>query len=213
MDPRRFDALAKGLAPGLPRRRLLRRAGASAALFALGRSRPAAGQDEGETPEEGGRVVPLACEPCFCDAGGCECCLSGVTGGGGVRTAAGDAQLVLFASRLEEGSTDAAGFVRWFMPEEGDRGLTLESVGPIAYGLPDSREDREREIRGSMRANGEGGHPFVLRLLDAGPDALGEDTADLIVGDPTTDAGFAYEGGGRLVGGDLQLLGGVGPFP
>lgn len=88
-----------------------------------------------------------------------------------MRTAAGDAQFVLFASRLEEGSTSAAGFVRWFMPDEGSDGLTLESVGPIAYGRPEGEDERVREIRGAMHANGEGEHPFVLRLFDAGPEA------------------------------------------
>jgi hypothetical protein len=206
MDPRRFDALAKALAGGLPRRRLLRRLGGGlAALTALGAHRPTAAQEQGEER----RTVQLACEPCFCTDDRCDCCLIGITGGGVVQTPGGEAQLVLFASRLEAGTTAAAGFVRWILPGEGSESLTLESVGPIAY--EDVADDeRAREVRGTMQANGSGEHPFVLRLHDAGPDAAGQDTAALSVGDQAADD-FSYDGDGPLVGGDLQLLGSVAP--
>ncbi len=210
MDPRRFDALAKALAGGLPRRRLLRRLGGGlAALTALGAPRPTAAQEQGEER----RTVQLACEPCFCTDDRCDCCLIGITGGGVVQTADGEAQLVLFASRLQEGAADAAGFVRWMLPGGDTEALTLESVGPIAY--EDVADDeRAREVRGTMQANGSGEHPFRLRLIDAGPDAVGQDTAALSVGDAAGDssAGFTYEGEGTLVGGDLQLLGAVAPI-
>ena len=205
MDPRRFDAFAKALAGALPRRRLLGRLGGLATLTALGRPAPAAAQDQAEET----RTVQLACEPCFCADDGCECCLIGITGGGVVRTAGGEAQLVLFASRLEAGATAAAGFVRWILPGDGSESLTLESVGPIAY--EDVADvERVREVRGTMQANGAGEHPFLLRLRDAGPDAVGQDTAALTVGDQTTDD-FSYDGDGPLVGGDLQLLASVAP--
>ena len=210
MDPRRFDAFTKALAGGLPRRRVLRRIGGGlVGLLALGGPGAATAQEE----DEEGRSITLACEPCFCDASGCQCCLSGITGGGVVRTADGNAQLVLFASRIEEGSSRAAGFVRWILPGPENEQLSLESVGPIAYDQP-SEEERAREIRGTMQANGAGDHPFVLRLVDAGPDAVGQDTASLAVGDQTADgggSGFGYTGEGNLVGGDLQLLGSVAP--
>ena len=211
MDFRRFDSLTKALAGGLPRRRLLRRLGATGlgALLALRAGRAPAAQEETNT-------VALPCAPCNCDADRCDCCLLGVTGGGVVRTPTGDANLVLFATEL--GTADpnqAAGFVRWVDPAfEGD-GITLESVGAVTY-FPVPGQEGVREVRGTMRANGEGEHPFVLRVVDAGPDALGQDTAALAVGDRAaeggTTSGFGYAADGTLVGGDIQLLSDVAPI-
>ena len=134
------------------------------------------------------------------------------TGGGVVETEAGPAQVVLFASRLEEGDPGAAGFVRWIatVPEP----ITLESVGPITYEVTDE-DSGKRTIRGTMQANGDGSFPFVLLLNDAGPDAIGEDTVDLAVGASVEDSGsrdFGYDATGSLTGGDLQLLGSVAPI-
>jgi len=213
MDHRRFDALAKALAAGLPRRRLLRRAGAG--LAALLAASPTAAAAQTPAAARKGRKVEILCRPCLCEGDDCECCLVGVTGGGVVRTATGEAQIVLFASRLEDGSPRAAGFVRWIDPAAEGGEITLESVGPIAY--DDELEEKQaREVRGTMQANGAGEHPFVLRLVDAGPDAPGQDTAALAVGDRLADAaptGFGYQAEGPLIGGDLQLLGTVGPIP
>jgi hypothetical protein len=131
MPARTIDLLAKALAHGLPRRGLLQRAcGGAAAALALRQKPGLAAQDEG------GRTVQLRCEPCFCVGDDCECCLSGITGGGVVGTAAGDVQFVLFASVVGEGTSQAAGFVRWLLPSAPDGQGTLESVGPLAYEEP-----------------------------------------------------------------------------
>jgi hypothetical protein len=131
-----------------------------------------------------------------------------------VETAAGDVQFVLFASVVGEGSSQAAGFVRWLLPSASNGQGALESVGPLAYEEP---QQQERVLRGTMRVDGSGAHPFVLRLVDAGPGAIGEDTAALLVGTrAATDganSGFSYEGEGRLVASDLQLLSDVAPVP
>ncbi|CAA9552714.1 MAG: hypothetical protein AVDCRST_MAG19-966 [uncultured Thermomicrobiales bacterium] len=216
MDARRFDALTRAVAARLPRRRLLRRlAGGLTALLA---GAPTAARGQGLPGASAGEVgtVELMCRPCLCDGDDCECCLVGITGGGVVRTAAGEAQVVLFASRIEDGSPRAAGFVRWIDPAADGGEIAFESVGPIAYD-DDPEDERAREVRGTMLANGDGEHPFLLRLRDAGPDAVGQDTASLTVGDRLADAaaptGFGYEAEGPLVGGDLQLLGTVGPVP
>ena len=207
MHPGRFDALTRSLASGLPRRGLLRGlSGSVAALLVARGGRRAAAQESAGT-------IEIACQPCFCDASGCDCCLSGITGGGVVETEAGPAQVVLFASRLEEGDPGAAGFVRWIatVPEP----ITLESVGPITYEVTDE-DSGKRTIRGTMQANGDGSFPFVLLLNDAGPDAIGEDTVDLAVGASVEDSGsrdFGYDATGSLTGGDLQLLGSVAPIP
>ena len=204
-----IDTLAKALAHGLPRRGLLRRAGGGvAAALSLRHQSGLAAQDET------GRTVQLRCEPCWCVGDDCECCLTGITGGGVVQTADGDVQLVLFASVVREGSPQAAGFVRWLLPVVAGGQSTLESVGPLAYEEP---FPQERVLRGTMQVDGSGGHPFVLRLVDAGPGAIGEDTAALLVGTrAATDGantGFSYEGAGKLVAGDLQLLSDVAPVP
>jgi hypothetical protein len=131
-----------------------------------------------------------------------------------VRTTTGDATLVLFATQLaDDAPQEAAGFVRWLDPNiEG--GLSLESVGQIAYDWPEG-EQQMRNVRGIMTVNGQGEQPFVLEVFDAGPDRVGEDAARLLVGDSTGDggsSGFSYEAAGTLVGGDLQLLSTVAPI-
>ena len=241
MDHRRFDALTRAFADRLPRRRLLGRLGGSglAAMAALrsggnrsaaqrGYETPAAAEEptaeptqppvtratEGATraAEGRGRKVEVFCEECNCDGDECECCLSGITGGGAVELPNGAAQLVLFASRLEEGAPQAVGFVRWFDPNAEGGELTLESIGPITYEEIPGQE-QTREVRGTMQANGAGQHPFVLRVSDAGPAALGQDTAALAAGDRAAEGGaqtgFGYGAEGKLIGGDLQLLGQV----
>lgn len=206
MDQRRFDAIARSLARHLPRRGLLRGAVAASASLGAARiaNRSAAAQESG--------TVELPCVPCNCQGDECECCLSGITGGGVVRTDAGDVSLVLFATVLAEATQEATGFVRW-LDANAEGGLSLESVGPITYGWPEG-EDHLRYVHGVMAVNGEAEQPFVLQLFDAGPGKAGEDTARLTVGDATTgsdSSGFGYESGGSLVGGDLQLLDSVAP--
>ncbi len=204
-----LDALARALAAGQPRREIVRRVAALAAT-ALVAGRPArasAGQSQAAAS------VQLASVPCLCSGSRCQRCLIGLTGGGVVQTATGEAQLVLFASRLEVDSGDpAAGFVRWVVQGEEASGLTLESVGAIAYG-PVEGDEQAREVRGTMQRNGEGEYPFVLRAVDLGTAATGQDTASILVGNRMAEGGdFGYEGGGTLVGGDLQLLDSVAPI-
>lgn len=66
MEPHRFDAFARSIAGGLPRRRLLRRAGGGLASFAAApfvgrrgaRAQTPSGDDRGTPPT--GRTVALA---------------------------------------------------------------------------------------------------------------------------------------------------------
>ncbi len=202
MDDRRFDAFARSLARNLPRRGMLR--AAAAVTAAIGASRMMGSR----VAAQGSSTVELPCVPCNCQGDECECCLSGITGGGVVRTEAGDVSLVLFATVLAgDTGQEAAGFVRW-LDANAEGGLTLESIGPISYGWPEG-ENQLRYVHGVMAVNGESQEPFVLELFDAGPGKAGEDTASLTVGNATTasDAsGFGYASAGNLVGGDLQLL-------
>jgi len=207
----RIDALARALAGGLPRRRLLGRlaGGLAAATGAGAAPAAAAAQESGAEPGK----VELAFTPCACAGDRCLRCLIGLTGGGVVGTAVGQAQLVLFASRLEVDSDEpAAGFVRWVTTGDDGDALSMESIGTIAYG-PAEGDEQAREIRGTMRVNGAGDYPFVLRATDLGPDAVGQDSAALRVGNAIAEGSdFGYEGEGPLVGGDLQLLDTVAPI-
>jgi hypothetical protein len=207
MDRRRFDALTRSLAANLPRRGILRTVLGAGAAAAAHRLRP----DRATAQAEG--TIGLPCVPCNCVGDACDCCLIGVTGGGVVRTTDGDANLILFATQLaDDAPQEAAGFVRWLDPNT-EGGLSLESVGPIAYDWPEG-EEHLRNVRGLMTVNGEGEQPFVLEVFDAGPDLLGEDTARLTVGDALGDggaSGFGYEAAGTVVGGDIQLLSTVAP--
>jgi hypothetical protein len=136
-----------------------------------------------------------------------------MTGGGVVRTQSGDVNLVLFATQLAaDALQEAAGFVRWLDPNT-EGGLTLESIGPIAYTWPDG-EEHLRNVTGVMTVNGGDQHPFQLEVFDAGPGLVGQDTARLTVGDRAAGdgSGFAYEAAGVVVGGDLQLLSSVAPI-
>ena len=208
MDARRFDAFTRLLARGLPRRGMLRTLGAAPAVIgAIRLGVPRASAQESQS-------VALPCEPCRCVGDACDCCLIGITGGGIVRTATGDANLVLFATRLgEDAPQEAAGFVRWLDPNA-EGGLSLESVGPIAYDWPEG-EEHLRNVRGIMSINGQSEEPFLLEVFDAGPELIGEDTARLLVGNTIGEgsaSGFGYEAAGKLVGGDLQLLESVAPI-
>lgn len=205
MNPRSFDALARALAGRLPRRGVVGRLGGLLLGAGVAATPGSTGAQEGGA--EG--TVLLPCEPCNCTGDACECCLPGITGGGVVQTERGNVNFVLFATRLAgEGSEAAAGFVRWVDPHlEG--GLSLESVGPVAY-QEDPEEERARQVRGVMKVNGGEEQPFVLRAYDSGLAEPGQDSARITVGDPS--GGFGYAAEGPLVGGDLQLLSTVAPI-
>ena len=130
-----------------------------------------------------------------------------------MRTESGDVNLVLFATQLAaDAPQEAAGFVRWLDPNA-EGGLTLESVGPIAYTWPDG-EEQLRNVTGVMTVNGGDQQPFQLEVFDAGPGLVGQDTVRLTVGATEADdgSGFTYEAAGTVVGGDLQLLSSVAPI-
>lgn len=204
MNSRRFDAFTRSLARTLPRRGVLRTAAAAAASVsasALG-ARALRAQEE-----EISGSVGLPCVPCNCNGDECDCCLIGITGGGVLRTATGDVNVVLFATQLaDDAPQQAAGFVRWMDPSGG---LVMESVGPIAYAWPEG-EEHLRNVSGMMLINGGEQQPFEMQVVDAGPGKANEDSASLRVGG-SGGGGFIYEAAGLMVGGDLQLLSDVAP--
>ena len=208
MDTRQFDALTRSFARSLSRKTLFRTGVAATAAFGTLRAAPE------RTAAQASDSVGLPCEPCNCTDAGCDCCLIGITGGGVVRTADGDVNLVLFATQLaDDAPQEAAGFVRWLDPNA-EGGLMLESVGPIAYTWPEG-EEHLRNVTGIMSINGQDEQPFHLEVFDAGPGLTGQDTARLTVGNGAAEggsSGFGYEAAGTVVGGDLQLLSTVAPI-
>lgn len=124
MQGRTFDAIARAFARNLPRRGLLRHAGA--AVAAAGAIRTGGG----EAVAREASSVGLPCAPCNCTGDVCDCCLIGITGGGVVRTEGGDVNLVLFATRLaDDAPQEAAGFVRWLDPNA-EGGLSWKASAP-----------------------------------------------------------------------------------
>jgi hypothetical protein len=206
-SPRRFDAFTRSLARYLPRRGVLRMVAAASASLGVSRL-------GGHQALAAGEQVGLPCVPCNCQGNDCDCCLIGITGGGVLRTDAGDVNLILFATQLaEDAPQQAAGFVRWLDPNS-EGGVSLESVGPITYAWPEG-EEHLRYVHGVMTVNGQGEEPFVLEVNDAGPDKANEDTASILVGtaaDSTSGSGFGYSAKGTLIGGDFQLLSDVAPI-
>jgi hypothetical protein len=202
-----FDDLARSLATRRPRRGFLRTAIGAVAGAGLFRLKAASA-----TAQEAGSVG-VECVPCNCAGDSCDCCISGITGGGVVRTDSGDVTLVLFATLLADAPQDATGFVRWLDPQA-EGGLNLESIGPVAYDWDEGNE-QVRNVRGLMTINGQEEQPFVLEIFDAGPGLVGQDTARLLVGNATagSSGSFGYQAAGTLVGGDIQLLDTVAPVP
>jgi hypothetical protein len=208
MDAPRFDALARSLARRVGRRGLFRAGAAGGIAVGADRALPR------HAVAQGSGTVGLPCVSCNCTDSGCDCCIIGITGGGVLRTELGDVNLVLFATQLaEDAAQEAAGFVRWIDPNM-EGGLSLESVGPIAYTWP-AGEQHLRTVSGIMAINGQDEQPFTLEVFDAGPDLIGQDTARITVGtDQSGDetSGFGYHAAGTLVGGDFQLLNSVAPI-
>jgi hypothetical protein len=205
MHARRFDALTRALARTLPRRGVLRTAAAVAAAASASAPAP---RSLHAREESASRNVSLPCVPCNCTGDQCECCLIGITGGGVLRTATGDVNIVLFATQLAaDALQQAVGFVRWMDPHT-QGGVVLESVGPVAYESP-AGDARLRTVSGTMAINGGDLQPFELQVLDAGPGKATEDAASLRVGG--SGGGFLYEAAGTMIGGDLQLLSDVAP--
>jgi len=150
---------------------------------------------------------------------------AGVAGGGVARTEDGnDAEFVVFASRLTLGDGDEStvfGRVRWVDPGFESRGVALESVEVTSYGPPSGQDQSspERELRGTMSADGEGDYPFLLRVTLAEDDAgLGGDGIYLLVGAAaagtpeapeamaTPSDGVVYEAEAEVTAGDVLLL-------
>ena len=211
MNAPRFDALARSLATGVPRRRLVQVLAALGLGGALARPlpRPAAARRH---------ICPV--DLC-CDCGVACACGGGVAGAGVVGTAEGDAQLRLVATRLWSAAARdhvLVGFVAWAHPGWEGNGVLVESARLESYGpIPDV--EGGREVRGWAHGAEPGTEdPFLLRVV-AQPD---EDRVELWAGDAARaewgtpvagTSGFAYHAAGTLPAGSLRLLSFDAPVP
>jgi hypothetical protein len=240
MDASRFDALARSVASRPSRRRFLRFAAVAGLVATV--TRPAAraaarASEKMQCPR--GTCPSGQCWTCYVDrtenSTSCQCLcetynLSGIAGGGAVRTAdAVEAQVALFATRTALAARPNAfvvqGQVRWTDPTWEGAGLSLESSSVAYYG-PLAGVEGGRAATGWMRIDQHPDEfPFLLLAVDAGAPGRGRERVALWVGDaaiedPAFDdpvfadvpvpaaepSGFRYRGDGMLVSGDLQLL-------
>lgn len=136
----------------------------------------------------------------------------GIAGGGVVEVQdGGEATFSVFGSRFSvDGETDPLFFGSLTWSDTND--VVLASTEISAYG-PVEGEENAREMTGFLTMNGEGRHPFSLKLVDGGGPGEGKDTVTLMVQPPSdavaatpTTGDVAYGADAALTSGDLQLL-------
>jgi hypothetical protein len=136
----------------------------------------------------------------------------GIAGGGVIEVADGaQATFSVFGSRFfmdEEPDPIFFGGLTWV----DSRGVALVSTEISAY-EPVEGEENAREMTGFLTMNGEGNHPFTLKMVDGGGPGEGMDMITLTVQSPsdvasaTPETGaVAYAADVVLTSGDLQLL-------
>jgi hypothetical protein len=119
----------------------------------------------------------------------------------------------LFASamQLPDGTTLVLGIIHWI---EAGANVQLDSIEVTQCKPMDNRADGA-EVRGRMRANGQGDYPFLINVIDAGQPGAGLDRIEVSVNTPLARSGtaskpsddtFMYEAAGNLVAGDLQWV-------
>jgi hypothetical protein len=138
----------------------------------------------------------------------------GVTGGGVVAVAGGQAAFSLFGTRLippPDAPEIVGGVIRWVdLPT----GLTLAATDITRYDVVERDPGETRRIEGTMSLNGAGSYPFVMEVTDAGAPGSGLDTVSFGVGDgvtttgaatPAAGLGFSYAASGAVTG-DIQIV-------
>ena len=119
----------------------------------------------------------------------------------------------LFASamQLPDGTTLVLGAIHWI---EAGANVQLDSI-EVTQCKPMDDNANGAEVRGRMRANGQGDYPFVINVIDAGRPGSGLDRIDVAVNTPAARSGaaskpsdetFMYEATGNLVAGDVQWI-------
>jgi hypothetical protein len=128
----------------------------------------------------------------------------GVAGGGTVTVDGRAVGCLLFATRLQsegESDTQVFGSIEWSDPDAADGPLVLATTAVTSYDSVDD-DSGTREIAGMIEVAGDE-HPFVLRVVDAGPLGEGEETVALLVG---SESGPIYSATGTFAAGGVMLL-------
>jgi len=144
---------------------------------------------------------------------------AGAVAGGSLEGPNGPIQFSAFGSRLQ--LDDAAdpvlhGALAWHDPAGMDGApLTIALVAVNSYGPGDI--ETARVMTGAASVNGEGEHPFALRLVDSGEIGAAADTIRLVLGSAAgevsgtpvpadAESGFDYDVEGELTSGDVQVV-------
>jgi hypothetical protein len=141
----------------------------------------------------------------------------GMSGGGLAQLEGGAeprlANFGVFASavQLAEGTLLVLGSIQWI---EAGTDLELSSI-EVTQCVPMTTRADGAEVRGRMRANGEGDYPFIVRAMDGGRPGSGLDRVEIEVNTPAaregaasppSDDAFVYQAAGNLVAGDFQWI-------
>ncbi len=144
---------------------------------------------------------------------------AGAVAGGSLEGPNGPIQFSAFGSRLQlDDAPDPVvqGALAWYDPAGPDgTPLTIVLVTIAAYGPGDI--ETARVMAGTVSVNGEGEHPFGLRLVDEGEIGAAADTIRLTIGSaagevngtpvPSNgDTEFDYDVDGELTTGDVQVI-------
>lgn len=144
---------------------------------------------------------------------------AGAVAGGSLEGPNGPIQFSAFGSRLQlDDAPDPVvqGALAWYDPAGPDGApLTLALAAVDSYGPGDI--ETARIMTGTVSVNGEGEHPFGLRLVDGGDIGAAGNMIRLAVGSaaaevtgtpvPTeAESGFDYDVEGELTSGDIQVI-------
>jgi hypothetical protein len=143
---------------------------------------------------------------------------AGVVAGGSLEGPNGPIQFSAFGSKLEFDDAPEPvfhGALAWHDAAGLDGApVTISLVSVKSYGPHDT--DTSRLMTGTAAVNGEGEHPFSLRMVDGGEIGFGGDMAHLVVGSAAAemsgtpaveaDGTFEYDVGGEIVSGNVQTV-------
>jgi len=144
---------------------------------------------------------------------------AGAVAGGSLEGPNGPIQFSAFGSRLQLDDAPepvVQGALAWYDPAGPDGApLTIVLVTIAAYGPGDI--ETARVMAGTVSVNGEGEHPFGLRLVDGGEIGAAAGTMRLVVGRAAAEvtgtpvpadaeSGFDYDVEGELTSGDVQVI-------
>jgi hypothetical protein len=146
---------------------------------------------------------------------------AGMVAGGSLDGPNGPIQFSALGTRMQlDDAPDLVfqGTLAWYDPAGMDGApLTIALVAIESYGPRDGDIETARVMTGTASVNGEGAHPFGLRVVDAGEIGASVDLVRLVVGSATAEVtgtpvptgaetGFDYDIEGELTTGNIQVV-------